>query len=224
MRTAISLIVLLISSTGLAQTTRPAIVPARDWGSKPQAIPDSRRQIPKWITIHHAGELWTGKKQPEEYLRSMQAWGQKEKHWADVPYHFLIAPDGRIFQGRPIDLEPDSNTNYSLNGNIGIELFGNFEVQRPSVEQLRSCVKLVAWLSQEYNIDLDHVRGHKDAAREQTVCPGKDFYRYLADGTFRKWVETTLRGKTVEIQPGAPLKDGPTDPIPTTMPTNSTSK
>src|SRR5437763_2230245 len=93
---------------------RPAIVSAQEWGSKPQPIDDSHKHTPTFITIHHAGELWTGKKTPEEYVRAMQAWGQREKHWPDLPYHFLIAPDGRIFEGRPVQYEPQSNTNYSL--------------------------------------------------------------------------------------------------------------
>ena len=212
------LLFLMICSPVFAQATRPTIVSAADWGSTPQPIPDSRKQTTQWITIHHAGELWTGKKDPADYLRSMQAWGQKEKHWPDVPYHFLIAPDGRIFQGRPIEYEPDSNTNYSLSGNIGIEMFGNFEVQRPSPQQLQSCVKLVAWLAQDRKIDLDHIRGHKDAAQDQTVCPGKDFYRYLQDGTFRNWVEATMHGESPDVEPGPALAGGPTELIPTTQP------
>lgn len=145
--------------------------------------------------------------------------GTERKHWPDLPYHFLIAPDGRIFEGRPIEYEPDSNTNYAVTGNIGVEMMGNFEVQRPSEQQLQSCVKLVAWLAQEHKIDLDHIRGHKDAAPGQTDCPGKDFYRYLADGTFRKWVERTMRGEAPDVKPEAPLQGGPTDTIPTTKPT-----
>jgi len=217
-RVIASSFIVLLTQAALAQATKPSIVGAADWGSKPQPIPDSREQTPQWITIHHAGELWTGGKSPEDYLRAMQAWGQKEKHWPDLPYHFLIAPDGRIFEGRPIEYEPDSNTNYSLSGNIGIELFGNFEVQRPSEQQLQSCVRLTAWLAQEYRIPIENIRGHKDAAKEQTVCPGKDFYRYLSDGSFRKWVDETMRGASPDVRPGPPLADGPTQPIPTTRP------
>jgi len=212
------IVLLLIASSALAQATKPTIVSRDEWGSKPQPIPDSRKQTPQWITIHHAGEVWTAKRSPDDYIRAMQTWGQKEKHWPDLPYHFLIAPDGRIFQGRPIEYEPDSNTKYAVSGNIGVEMMGNFEVQRPSPQQLESCVKLVAWLALEHKIDLDHVRGHKDAAPGQTDCPGKDFYRYLADGTFRQWVEATMRGENPQVQPGPPFNGGPTASIPTTAP------
>jgi len=214
-------ILLFLTSSLLAQATKPAIVSATDWGSKPQPIPDERKQATlQWITIHHAGETWATKIEPDQFVRNMQAWGQKEKNWPDLPYHFLIAPDGRIFEGRSIAYEPESNTKYGLSGNIGVEMMGNFEVQRPSPQQLQSCVKLVAWLAQEHKIDMEHIRGHKDAAPGQTDCPGKDFFRYLQDGTFRKWVEATMRGETPEVKPGEPLEGGPTVQIPTTRPTS----
>ena len=201
-----------------ARVARPAIVTREQWGSKPQPIPDSRKQVPEWVTIHHAGEVWQNQTDPAQFVRNMQVWGQhrpqvekppRDTYWPDLPYHFLIAPDGRIFEGRLIQYEPDSNTNYPLKGNIGIELMGDFNRQRPSLDQLKSCVALTAWLCQQYDIDLDHVRTHKDAAYGQTDCPGKDFYRYFQDLSFRKWVQKTLDGKPANIDPGAPLEDGP---------------
>ncbi len=217
-RTVIFLALVSLATSGFAQATKPAIVMAQQWGSSPQPIDDSRKHTPHWITIHHAGEMWLAKKSPDQYVRDMQAWGQREKHWPDLPYHFLIAPDGRIFEGRALIYEPDTNTKYELKGNIGVEMMGNFEKQRPSPQQIESCAKLTAWLCQELKIDPDHVRGHKDAAPNQTDCPGKDFYRYLEDGQFRQWVKELLEGKSPEIRGGPPLAEGPTDPIPTTAP------
>jgi hypothetical protein len=208
-------------SAGCAAPKRPPIVSSQTWGSKPEPIPDSRKQTPQWITIHHAGVEWKGKVPPEVFVRNMQAWGQKEKHWPDLPYHFLIAPDGTIFEGRPIRYEPESNTKYLLQGNVGVEMMGNFEVQRPSPQQLRSCVALVAWLCHDLHIDVAHVRGHKDAAPNQTDCPGKDFYRYLQDGEFKRWVQQALAGRSPDVQPGEPLPGGPTTEIMQAAPATS---
>lgn len=208
----------------------PKFVTREQWGSNPDPIPDSRKHVPKWITIHHAGELWTTDKDPEQYLRNMQAWGKKRPQiekpprntfWPDLPYHFLIGPDGRIFEGRPIEYEPDTNTRYSVAGNIGIEMFGNFNVQRPSPEQLESVVRLTAWLMQQTHIDLEHVRTHRDAAPGQTECPGRDFYRYILDGKFKGWVSAVLAGEDLKIDPGPPLPAepaGPTELITETKP------
>ena len=203
--------------SSFAQTTQPTIVTAAEWGSKAQPIPDARKHTPKFVTIHHAGVLWKGEKPPIEFVKNMQAWGQKDKNWPDLPYHFLIAPDGTIFEGRSLAYEPESNTKYPLAGNIGVEMMGNFEAQRPSLRQLQSCAKLVAWLCQDLKIDPTQIRGHCDAAPGQTTCPGKDFYRYLKDGQFINWVRVLLDGKDAAITPGEPLEGGPTEPIPTML-------
>ncbi len=197
---------------------KPDFVSREAWGSKPQPIPEERKQVPIWITIHHAGELWHHGDDPQEFVRHMQVWGQnrpqlekppRDTYWPDLPYHFLIAPDGRVFEGRPVEYEPESNTKYPLQGNIGVEMMGDFNVQRPSREQIRACALLTAWLCQSYQIDLDHIRTHQDAAPNQTDCPGKDFYRYIQDGKFKKWVAEALKGEEPKIDTGPPLPDGP---------------
>lgn len=196
----------------------PPIVTPEQWGSKPQPIPDEKKQVPQWITIHHAGELWHYGDDPQAFVQRMQIWGQnrpklekppRDTYWPDLPYHFLIAPDGRIFQGRPVNYEPESNTKYPLNGNIGVEMMGDFNVQRPSLEQLSACVALTAWLLQEHKIEIDKIRTHQDVAPGQTDCPGKDFYRYIKDGQFKAWVLRARKGKSSRIVEGEALADGP---------------
>jgi hypothetical protein len=222
--------VLLWSCLGLTAAAEPTLqtvpkpanfVTREQWGSKPDPIPDSRKHTPKWITIHHAGILWTNSQDPAQFVRNMQTWGKKrpelEKpprntYWPDLPYHFLIAPDGRIFEGRPAEYEPESNTKYSLAGNIGVEMMGDFNRQRPSKDQIESCVRLTAWLAQQHHIDLDHVRTHRDAAPGQTDCPGRDFYRYISDGQFKKWVRSAIDGGELKIDLGPPLTGDPPGP------------
>ncbi len=199
------------SPTRSSKVPKPPIVSRAEWGSKSQPIGEDRRQVPEWITIHHAGELWHDKDDPVEFVRHMQVWGQKrpqlekpprDTYWPDLPYHFLIAPDGRIFEGRQTQYEPESNTKYPLKGNIGVEMMGDFNVQRPTLKEIQSCVKLTAWLCQQHHIPLDHVRTHQDAAPNQTDCPGKDFYRYITDGQFKHWVQETMQGTEPSIDPG----------------------
>ena len=209
-------------ATGPAPVAQPPLVTKAEWGSQAAPIPDARKQVPVWITLHHAGEFWKPGADPAAFVRRLQIWGQnrpkleqppRDTYWPDLPYHFLIAPDGRIFEGRAVEFEPETNTQYSVNGNIGIELMGDFEKQRPSLAQIKASVALTAWLCAKYQIDLAHVRGHMDVATGQTDCPGKDFYRYLQDGQFKRWLETSLEGKVPSIVPGAALPDGPVKPI-----------
>ncbi len=143
----------------------------------------------------------------------MQGWGQREKKWPDLAYHFLIAPDGKIYEGRALEYEPESNTDYELAGHINVELMGNFEEQRMSPEQLDSLVKVCAWLSQELDIRPTRIGGHNDRAPGQTSCPGKDLNRYIEDGAILTWVRAMREGKTPKIVYRKPLDGGPTKVI-----------
>lgn len=200
------------------------IVTREEWGSKADPLPDSRKHTPQWITIHHAGVLWTNTVEPAQFVRNMQSWGKRrpeiEKpprntYWPDLAYHFMIAPDGKIYEARPMEYEPESNTRYDLAGNLGVELMGNFDKQRPSKAQLESAVRLTAWLMAKHHIDIDHVRTHRDAAPNQTGCPGRDFYRYFESGQFQRWIKRASNGKPLQIKPGPPLENppGPTELI-----------
>jgi hypothetical protein len=210
-----------LNTSAQAKVAKPKnIVMREEWGSKPDPIPDSRRHTPRWITLHHAGVLWTNTIDPAQFIRNMQSWGKRrpeiekpprDTYWPDLAYHFMIAPDGKIYEARPVEYEPESNTKYDLAGNLGIEMMGNFDEQRPSRAQLRSAVRLTAWLMADHGIDIDHVRTHRDAAPNQTSCPGRDFYRYFEDGQFKKWVTAVLRGRNPKVNPGPPLEDGPTE-------------
>jgi len=197
---------------------KPATITAEQWGTDPLPIPEERRHTPRFITIHHAGVDWAAGSDPYEKTRNLQTWGKKSvedggKDWPDLPYHFLISPDGRIFEGRPVAYEPETNTNYDVHGHIGIQLWGNFQAQRVSPQQVASVVKLVAWLSQAYEVDDAQIGGHRDVAAD-TSCPGADFYRYLEDGQFLQWVDQVRAGEEPEIDLGPPLEGGPVEMIP----------
>ncbi len=207
----------------------PKFVTAQEWGSRPDPIGDERRHTPKYVTLHHAGVLWTADRDPVEFVRNMQAWGKRRPeieepprntYWPDLPYHFLIAPDGRIFEGRPLDYEPESNTKYALAGHVGVELMGNLEAQRPSAAQVDSSVLLVAWLLDKFDLPLEAIRTHAKVANGQTSCPGRDFARYFEGDPrpFDAWVERVLRGEAAGVDLGPPLEGGPTELITETKP------
>lgn len=215
--------VMAADDEGPAKVPRPAkFVSAKDWGSDPDPIPDSRKHTPKYVTLHHAGVLWTNDRDPVEFVRNMQSWGKRRPeieppprntYWPDLPYHFLIAPDGKIFEGRSLDYEPESNTKYELAGHIGVELMGNFEEQRPSPAQVESAVRLAAWLVAKHDLKLGAISTHARVANGQTSCPGRDFARYFEDGQFQKWVARVLAGEEPRIELGSPLEGGPTELI-----------
>lgn len=55
---------------------------------------------------------------------------------------------------------------------IGICLVGDFEVERPTPEQLQSLSRLTAYLMRTYNISPSNVKGHGET--KGTLCPGRN--------------------------------------------------
>ena len=176
----------------------PAIITPEQWGSRPQPLSERLRHTPRMLIIHHSGVQWKSGDDPFTKIRALQSWGQREKGWPDLPYHYLLAPSGQVFQGRDWHFRPDSNTEYELDGALNVELWGNFEEQRVTIEQLRALVGLLAYLSRLHGIH--HICGHGDAAPGQTQCPGADVNRYLQSGLLRGWTDQILAGQLPDIQ------------------------
>lgn len=89
--------------------------------------------------------------------------------FSDIGYHFLISPDGEIFEGRRARTysagEPHTGEDGAKNavigghslgknaGTVGIALIGNFSDVKPSNAALSSLANLVAWEAQRHSID-----------------------------------------------------------------------
>ena len=177
----------------------PQISPASDWGSSPQPLDDALRQVPRRIVIHHAGVVWKASDDPYQKLRNLQIWGQREKHWPDLPYHYLITPDGRIFAGRDWHYRPESNTRYPLDGVINVQVFGDYEQQVLSLPALQSLVDLLVALCREHHLSPQTIVGHRQAAPGQTTCPGEDLDGYVR-GPLRAWVQAGLEGHSARVR------------------------
>ncbi len=167
------------------------IVSVEQWGGK--AFADSfRTHAIKFITLHHGGEEYPPDKNTAEHLRKLQQWSRNEKKWIDIPYHFMIDWEGKIYAGRDLRYPGDTNTNYDPAGHALICVLGNFEVQTPNEKQLHAVVDLMAWLCAQYQLSPEVIQGHKDVA-QGTVCPGKNLYVYLANGYFQAEAGRRLR-------------------------------
>jgi hypothetical protein len=157
---------------------------------------DMRLRIPHRIThvtLHHTGsvEPLRPSDDPVAKLRGLQSWGAAERNWWDVPYHFLLDLDGRIFEGRDWHYMGETNTTYDPGGHFLISMIGNYERQEPSPAQLAAIADMMAWALKAFDLPLDRIGGHYDYA--DTGCPGKHLRKYLEDGTLRRMVQERLR-------------------------------
>jgi hypothetical protein len=141
-----------------------------DWGGTPAALPLMAQRITR-LTLHHQGEIWKAGADVPSYLRRLQDWSRKTRGWADIPYHYVVAPDGRVYAARPVQIAGDTNTEYDPRGHLLVMLLGNFEEQEPTASQWHSAVVLVAHLLKQHGLDASVLGAHRHFSN-QTVCPG----------------------------------------------------
>ena len=160
------------------------IIPRSGWNAlDPKPF---RTHTPIRITVHHEGTKLEMQDDAAKKIRNIQAWGMgKDRNWADIPYHFLIAPDGTIYQGRNVNTVGETNTEYDPTGHLLITCLGNLEVQEVPSQQLESLVNLIAYTSWKYKIDLQTLGTHRDHST-QTTCPGKNLYAYFQNGKIQE--------------------------------------
>ena len=174
------------------KVARPPIVDKVDTLDKhPTLPPYAKRTKPvSLLVVHHAD---TPKTTTVEQIAHYHVYGKRtnasgqvvKAEWPGIGYHFVVAPDGVIYQG-----QRESTSSYHVGGepnnySIGVSLIGRFMLtdnsgkpqpaaaQVPTPEQLRSTAHLLAWLMQEHNVPLEQVKGHRDVWVGATSCPGE---------------------------------------------------
>ncbi len=145
-----------------------------DWGGVAVAPPAVAQPLRR-LTVHHQGELWKAGADVPAYLRRLQSWSQQARGWVDIPYHYIVAPDGQVYAARPVSIAGDTNTDYDPRGHLLVMLLGNFEEQEPTPEQWQSTVRLIAQLLDEHRINASTIGAHRHFA--STACPGANFYK-----------------------------------------------
>jgi hypothetical protein len=184
-----------LSPIAHAEIKEPAIMTREQWKAKPANTATMRPQGPAYqgIVVHHVGVLQSVRKRftTAQKLHIIQNDHQqrpfrfptdmKGRFWGDFAYHYYIDIDGQIAMARDPRYQGDSATKYDMSGQLLIVLDGDFEKEQPTREQLRSLDALVAWLAAKHNVKAEQITGHKDLARNQTPCPGKNLESYLPE-------------------------------------------
>lgn len=165
----------------------PTIVSRADWkANKPVGVAKEHKITA--ITIHHTATAQKKDVAIEKKLQNLQRFSQTESRldsgklkpvWFDVPYHFYIAADGRIAEGREIRYVGDTNTEYDPTGHALIVVEGNFEVETPTAAQVDALGRLTRWLAAQYKVPRTNIGSHNDFA--QTLCPGKNLKTQLTE-------------------------------------------
>jgi hypothetical protein len=163
--------------------TTNGIVTRAQWNARASKIDPSKPENLDWdyntLVIHHSGR--SGETDPVK----IQNKHMDKNKWDDVGYHFLVHPDGTIYEGRSLVFK-GSHVEMANTGKIGILVMGNFETlifglgaSNPAVEQMASVRSLGTALKKLFP-SIKALGGHKDYKKD-TECPGNKLYPLLGD-------------------------------------------
>lgn len=86
----------------------------------------------------------------------------RQRGYPGIAYHYLVAPDGTIFQTNPWT-DTVSDRGY-LGEGLNLALAGKFDEIAPGETQLKAAAHLCAWLLQELTLTPDAIRGVSELA------------------------------------------------------------
>jgi N-acetyl-anhydromuramyl-L-alanine amidase AmpD len=138
-----------------------------DLMTHPTKVYDTRaRTAIKGIVIHHTAT------DPSVGPHRCAEWHVEKNDWAGIGYHFVVDPDGVIYQTNR--LETVSAQAASVNGStIGVCFQGNFQEVVPTEAQIQAGAHLIAYLQQGLFIETENVKGHRE--HMATACPGNQW-------------------------------------------------
>ena len=190
---SLTLLVLLVAcAPGKRSAHLPAVTIVSRSGWNANEPRPYKQHTPVRITVHHEGTRLEATDDAAKKIKAIQVWGMgKDRNWADIPYHFLIAPDGTIYEGRAVTTAGETATEYDPSGHLLITCLGNLEVQEVPEKQLASLINLIAYSSRKYHIPAETLTTHRDNST-QTTCPGKNLYAYFQSGYIQQRVKALL--------------------------------
>jgi len=101
------------------------------------------------------------------------------RRFDDIGYHFLIGPDGALYEGRPLSTV-GAHAEGKNSGSVGICIIGDYRKAHDTLSMISISVlaDLVEWLISAYRIHPKDLFGHRDF-KPTTECPGDQIYALL---------------------------------------------
>jgi len=175
-----------------ALLNKVTILPRSSWQAAP-ARP-YKQHTPLRITVHHeGGKILSDTASGATRLKNIQTWCMgPDRKWTDIPYHYLIAPDGTVYEGRNPLTVGETNTEYDPTGHLLICFLGNYEQQAFTPHLQDVLTRLIAQLCIQYHVSPETISTHRDHSK-MTTCPGKNIYPFFQNGAIKNRVKELLK-------------------------------
>lgn len=137
------------------------------------------------ITVHHEGSTpfaATAQSAVAQRLESTRRAHVNANGWADIGYHYVVDPSGRVWEARPVALQ-GAHVKDNNEHNLGIMVLGNFEEQTPTPAALKSLNDFVVRMMGKYRVPVARVYTHQEL--KPTACPGRSLQRHMESARSR---------------------------------------
>lgn len=105
----------------------------------------------------------------------------RKRGFSGIGYHYYIEKDGTIWQGRPIT-QVGAHCKGHNSASVGICIAGDLRYREATPLQLRSCIKLIAYLNHKLGTNLA-LKLHRELS--STICPARDLICDMITVTFK---------------------------------------
>lgn len=157
------------------------VIPRSQWTRSGVARPNEINPMNgvRRITVHHdgiSGSVGTSEAAARSRLESVRQSHVGSRGWADIGYHYVIDPAGRVWEGRSVRFQgahvKDNNEN-----NVGVMVMGNFDEQRPTPQAMAALDRFVAGSARQYGVPVNRILTHQEI--NPTACPGRNLQAYM---------------------------------------------
>lgn len=135
------------------------------------------------ITVHHDGmNAFTSTSQDaaatriEQIRRAHVAGAVHGEPFADIGYHYIIDPAGRVWEGRSVQYQ-GAHVKENNEQNLGVLCMGNYDIQSPTPATNTALDRFVASQMRLYHVPVNRVYTHREI--RPTECPGRNLQRYM---------------------------------------------
>lgn len=137
------------------------------------------------ITVHHDGmNAFTSTSQGDAARRldqirmsHLQRKAKSGEQWADIGYHYIIDPAGRVWEGRSIQFQ-GAHVQDQNEHNLGVMVMGNYDRQSPTSASMAALDAFLATQMRRYRVPLARVKTHRELA--PTECPGNSLQAFMS--------------------------------------------
>lgn len=143
------------------------------------------------IQTHHTWKPRKTDYKGERTIYGMWRHHTRNRKWQDIGQHFSVAPDGTIWDGRSLEIDP-AGIKGNNEGGLMFEIIGNFDEEELEGKQLFSVTRAVALLLKKFDLTYDDIVFHRE--HDTKTCPGT--------GLKKAWfIEMVKRSGVKEIKP-----------------------